>query len=70
MNKLNASQLVEFIDLCDNETGHYFGHYDARNHVVVLRYRGRDRVFYLPRLDAIKTTRHLQSSMVLSTRSE
>ena len=62
---MKPENLIEFVTLCDKETGHYFGHYDPANHVIVLQYRGKARVFPLPRLES--TTRHMTKSMVVST---
>jgi hypothetical protein len=67
MSKLTASQLIEFIPLRDDETGHYFGRYDLRNHVVILVWRGGERRFRLSELQeraAKFATRHNQSVVI------
>jgi hypothetical protein len=61
------TQLVEFIPLRDEETGHYFGRYDVRQGVVILSYRGGERRFRLRDLQekALKfATRHNESVVV------
>jgi hypothetical protein len=67
MSTLTASQLIEFIPLRDDETGHYFGRYDVRQNVVILAYRGGERRFRLRELQekaAKFATRHNQSVVI------